>query len=247
MRFNTTLTPNFISWLSFQSHWILSHMLQQMVGCIGVHIMAVDDACVSCLSITSTNTTFLSKATDYFSHMLLQRWEAKICRKEKSPQPVIELTTTRSWVLHAHHWATPAELLQQKWETKICKKESFPQPGIKLTTTRSWVRHTHHLAGYAGLFYKTICWISIQDPLWHCWKLFTLSQRTNFRLDQTERVKADVNFKFDENGWKFSNPVENTVVKGEITRYKQFLLLPQCFPNNQYYRHLKTRVCLGKG
>ena len=29
----------------------------------------------SWLSHTSTNTTFLSKATDYFSHMLLQRYE----------------------------------------------------------------------------------------------------------------------------------------------------------------------------
>ena len=71
--------------------------------------MAVGDACVSWLSHTSTNTTFLSKATDYFSHMLLQRWEVKIRRKEKSPQPGIELTTTRSWVGCAHHWATRAE------------------------------------------------------------------------------------------------------------------------------------------
>ena len=37
--------------------------------------------------------------------MLLQRWEAKIRQKEKSPQPGIELTTYRSWVRHAHHWA----------------------------------------------------------------------------------------------------------------------------------------------
>ena len=43
--------------------------------------------CVSWLSHTSTNTTFLSKATDDFSHMLLQRWEAKIRRKENLPQP----------------------------------------------------------------------------------------------------------------------------------------------------------------
>ena len=40
--------------------------------------------------------------------MLLQRWEAKKLRKEKSPQPGIELTTTRSRVWHAHHWATQA-------------------------------------------------------------------------------------------------------------------------------------------
>ena len=38
--------------------------------------------CVSLLSHTSTNSTFLSKATNYFSHMLLQRWEAKIRRKD---------------------------------------------------------------------------------------------------------------------------------------------------------------------
>ena len=42
--------------------------------------MAVSDAYV--FPKTSTNATFLSKATDYFSHMLLQRWEAKIRRKE---------------------------------------------------------------------------------------------------------------------------------------------------------------------
>ena len=35
--------------------------------------------------------------------MLLQRWEAKIGRKEKLPQPGIKLTTIRSWVQHAHH------------------------------------------------------------------------------------------------------------------------------------------------
>ena len=40
---------------------------------------------------------------------------------------------------------------------------------------------------------------------------------------------ADDNFKFDENGRKLSKRVENTVGKGEIARYKQFLLFPQCF------------------
>ena len=36
-------------------------------------------------------------------------------------------------------------------------------------------------------------------------------------------------FKFDENSRKFSKRVENTVGKGEIARYEQFLLFPQCF------------------
>ena len=40
---------------------------------------------------------------------------------------------------------------------------------------------------------------------------------------------ADDNFQFDENSRKFSKRVENTEGKGEIARYKQFLLFPQCF------------------
>ena len=40
---------------------------------------------------------------------------------------------------------------------------------------------------------------------------------------------ADDNFKFDENGRKLSKWVENTVGKGEIARYEQFLLIAQCF------------------
>ena len=38
---------------------------------------------------------------------------------------------------------------------------------------------------------------------------------------------ADVHFKFDENGRKLSKPLQNTVGKGEIVRYEQFLLFPQ--------------------
>ena len=40
---------------------------------------------------------------------------------------------------------------------------------------------------------------------------------------------ADDNLKFEENGRNLFKPVENTVGKGEIARYKQFLLFPQCF------------------
>ena len=40
---------------------------------------------------------------------------------------------------------------------------------------------------------------------------------------------ADDNFRFDENGRKLSKQVENTVGKGEIARYEQFILFPQCF------------------
>ena len=59
-------------------------------------------------------------------------------------------------------------------------------------------------------------------------------QTTDFRLFQTERV-CRRHFKFDKNGRKLSKWVENTMGKGEIARYKQFLLFPQsfqkaCFP-----------------
>ena len=40
---------------------------------------------------------------------------------------------------------------------------------------------------------------------------------------------ADNNFKFDENGGKFSKWVVNIVGKVEIAPYKKFLLFPQCF------------------
>ena len=53
-------------------------------------------------------------------------------------------------------------------------------------------------------------------------------QMTNFRLLKLKEF-ADDNFKFDENSRKSSKWVENTAGKGEIARYEQFLLLPQCF------------------
>ena len=40
---------------------------------------------------------------------------------------------------------------------------------------------------------------------------------------------ANDNFKFDENGGKLSKRVENTVGKGAIARYEQFLLSPSVF------------------
>ena len=57
---------------------------------------------------------------------------------------------------------------------------------------------------------------------------------------------ADDNFKFDENGRKFSKQVEITMGKGEIAHYEQFLLFPTVFSKDLYCRHIKTRACLGK-
>ena len=63
--------------------------------------------------------------------------------------------------------------------------------------------------------------------LYYCTHL-TLSQTTNLDSSKLEEF-ADDNCKCDENGRKFSKQVENTVGKGEIARYEQFLLFQQCF------------------
>ena len=55
-------------------------------------------------------------------------------------------------------------------------------------------------------------------------------EKLNLILDSSKLEElADNNFTFDENGRKLSKRVENTVGKGEIARYEQFLLFPQCF------------------
>ena len=54
---------------------------------------------------------------------------------------------------------------------------------------------------------------------------------------------ADNKFKFNENSINFSKRVENTVGKGEIARYEQFLLFPTVFSKDLTR---KTRACSGK-
>ena len=67
-------------------------------------------------------------------------------------------------------------------------------------------------------------------------------------LDSSAKLKgfADDNFKFDENGRKLSKRVVNTVGKGEIARYEQFLLFPQCFQKT-YTADTQNQGLLGKG
>ena len=48
------------------------------------------------------------------------------------------------------------------------------------------------------------------------------------------KQSADDDFEFDVNSRKFSKLVENTVGKGEIACYEQFLLFPQCFQKARF-------------
>ena len=62
-------------------------------------------------------------------------------------------------------------------------------------------------------------------------KIMAFKPITRRQILDSSKLKefADDNFKLDENGRKLSKRVENTVGKGEIARYEQFLLFPQCF------------------
>ena len=59
--------------------------------------------------------------------------------------------------------------------------------------------------------------------------MITLNPLPDNKILDSSKLKqyADDTFKFDENSRKFSQQVENTVGKGEIARYEQFLLFPQ--------------------
>ena len=78
------------------------------------------------------------------------------------------------------------------------------------------------------------------------WFYFSKPFPNNKILDSSKlREFADDNFKFDKNGGKFSERVENTVGKGEIAR--AISPFPTVFSKDLYCRHLKARACLGKG
>ena len=67
-------------------------------------------------------------------------------------------------------------------------------------------------------------------------------------LDRSKlKQSADDCFKLDENSRKFSKWLENTVGKGEIARYEQFLLFPQCFSEGLFPRGVKRCNCVGMG
>ena len=69
-----------------------------------------------------------------------------------------------------------------------------------------------------------------QCPLHRHRQISLLTHYQTLILDSSKlKAFADNNFRFDENGRKLSKQVENTAGKGEIARYEQFLLYPQCF------------------
>ena len=72
-------------------------------------------------------------------------------------------------------------------------------------------------------------------------------------LDFFKQIEyADHNFKFVQNGRKYSKQVGNTVGKGEIARSEQFLVLSNFSVSHRvfkhlYCRHIKNKGLFGKG
>ena len=61
------------------------------------------------------------------------------------------------------------------------------------------------------------------------------------------KQSADDIFEFDVNSRKFFKLVENTMGKGEIACYEQFLLFPTVFSKGLFSRGVKGCHCVGMG
>ena len=67
-------------------------------------------------------------------------------------------------------------------------------------------------------------------------------------LDPTKQTDfVDDNFKFDENGRKFSERAEHTVGTRQNCSLRAISPSPTVFSVDLYYKHIKTRDCLEKG
>ena len=73
-----------------------------------------------------------------------------------------------------------------------------------------------------------ICF-KIESLLRHKGHFFNSFPNDKFLDSSKLKELADDGFKFDEHSRKFLKRVGNTAGKGEIARYEQFLLFPQCF------------------
>ena len=87
-----------------------------------------------------------------------------------------------------------------------------------------WSSHTAlfppKILFYIQMHFNSLCLLLAATLIWILSQILDSSKLKEF---------TDDNFKFDENGRRFSKRVENTVGKGEIARYEQFLLFQQCF------------------
>ena len=77
-------------------------------------------------------------------------------------------------------------------------------------------------------------------------KVLSLSQTTNLIYSKLKEF-TDNNFDFDENGRKLSKWIENTEEKSRFCSLQVISPFPTVFLKDLYCRHVKIRICLGKG
>ena len=111
-------------------------------------------------------------------------------------------------------------------------KKSFSPPALCIHQTLSLV--------------TSLCFQTLKVPF--RLKICSASSFSKRQILDSSKLKgfADDNFNCDENGRKLFKRLENTVGKGEIACFEQFLLSPPCFQTDLYCRHVKTQACLGK-
>ena len=104
-------------------------------------------------------------------------------------------------------------------------------PRAKVTKYKTWARKLYPTLRIVQLCHSNLsCPQDISSLLNTTVPIYPSYFPRRQVLDSSKlKELADDKFKFDENDRKLSKRVENTVGKGEIARYEQFLLFPQCF------------------
>ena len=151
--------------------------------------------CVSWLSHTSANTTFLSKGTDYFSHMLLQSWEAKLPERKFAStgdqthnHQVMSLTHSPLSNPSGVVIQTFIDQIEESFENKVGKGENAGNHHFLLFPVFSTQskKEIFILAMFYLLSANAFNLITSKILLFG--KGLTLSQTTNFRPFQAQRV-----------------------------------------------------------
>ena len=122
-----------------------------------------------------------------------------------------------------------------------------------------WKQHNFWLAKPYGLANQKLCYIQIYKSWrkrqrtflemfgeYEPWSLvLTLSQTTNFRLFQTERVSR----RQFQIWWKWQKVLQTSKKPGKRINcsLRAIYPFPTVFSKDLYSRHVKTRACLGKG
>ena len=134
--------------------------------------------------------SFLSKATGYFSHMLLQKWEAKIRRKEKSPQPGIELTTTRS---HKSDTLTTEPPGRDSAANKDMMSKIWTDGDTTIWLSRKHCGKRRNFFFSHNVYRSCLLLIRENEYLWG--NGLIMSSANAFKLDRSIFLSCDIEFK----------------------------------------------------